>query len=63
MNIAEKINNMNLRKVTVDERTGLVLVYGTSQQLNELEKYCHDNDIACYLNTWFSEDHKLEITL
>ena len=54
---------MNLRKVTVDERTGLVLVYGTSQQLNELEKYCHDNDIACYLNTWFSEDHKLEITL
>lgn len=63
MNIAEKINNMDLRKVTVDERTGLILAYGTDQQLAELEKYCHNNNIVCYLNTWFSEDHKLEITL
>lgn len=63
MNIAEKINNMDLRKVTVDERTGLILAYGTDQQLAELEKYCHNNNIVCYLNTWFSEDYKLEITL
>ena len=62
MVIAEKINNMDLKKVTVNP-DGLVLVYGTTQQLNELEKYCRKHDIPCELNTWFSEEHKLEILL
>ena len=63
MNIAEKINSMNLRKVRVDEKYGLVFAYGTDNQLAELEKYCQENNITCELNTWFSEDHKLEIIL
>ena len=54
MNIAEKINSMNLRKVRVDEKYGLVFAYGTDEQLAELEQYCHENDIGCDLNTWFS---------
>jgi len=63
MNIAEKINSMNLRKVRVDEKYGLVFAYGTDEQLHGLEQYCHEHDIACDMNTWFSEDHKLEIIL
>ncbi len=63
MNIAEKINSMDLRKVRVDEKYGLVFAYGTDDQLKELEKFCRENDIPCDLNTWFSEDHKLEIIL
>ena len=63
MNIAEKINSMNLRKVRVDEKYGLAFAYGTDEQLHELQQYCRENDIGCDLNTWFSEDHKLEIIL
>lgn len=63
MNIAEKINSMNLRKVRVDEKYGLVFAYGTDEQLAELKQYCMEHDICCDLNTWFSEDHKLEIIL
>ena len=63
MNIAEKINSMDLRKVIVDEKYGLVFAYGTDAQLDELQKFCRANDIPCDLNTWFSEDHKLEIIL
>ena len=63
MNIAEKINSMELRKVRIDKVSGLVCAYGTDEQLHELENYCHENDIPCYFNTWFEEDHKLEITI
>ena len=54
---------MDLRKVIVDEKYALVFAYGTDEQLKELEDFCRENDILCDLNTWFSEDHKLEIIL